>query len=195
MKRVPVLATLVVLAAVATMIGLGVWQLGRAKEKEALLARYQAATGLPPIDFPVGGMATATMPLFRKAKANCLEPVSMKTVAGRSLDGRSGYAHWVDCRTTGAEGPGLRVDMGWSERPQDGRWAGGEVSGTIAPDRERGLRLISSSGLGGLQPSAPPDPADIPNNHRSYAFQWFAFALSALVIYVLALKGRGKARA
>ena len=42
---------------------------------------------------------------------------------------------------------------------------------------------------------APPDPADIPNNHRSYAFQWFAFALSALVIYALALKGRGKARA
>ncbi len=194
MKRVPILATLIVLAAVATMVGLGIWQIGRAHEKEALLARYEAATGLPAIDFPVGAIATERMPLFRKASANCLQPVGMKTVAGRSLDGRSGYAHWVDCRTTGAEGPGLRVDIGWSDRPQQISWRGGEVNGTIAPDTERGMRLISAQGLSGLQARAPPNVADIPNNHRSYAGQGFAFALSALVIFALALKGRGRAR-
>lgn len=194
MRRVPILATLVVLAAMATMVALGVWQLGRAREKDALLARYQAATGLPPVDFPVGAMARETMPLFRRSQANCLQPVTSKQVAGRNRQGQSGFAHWVDCRT-GAEGPGLRVDIGWSERPAEIKWDGVPVVGTIAPDKERGMRLISGTGLAGLQPSAAPDIAEIPNNHRSYAFQWFAFALSGLVIYALALKGRGKAKA
>lgn len=190
MKRVPVLATLIVLAAVATMVGLGIWQLGRAGEKDALLARYQAAVGLPPIDFPAQAMATERMPLFRRARANCLEPVALKTVAGRNALGQSGYAHWVDCRT-GAEGPGIRIDIGWSDRPQQQvAWRGGEVVGTIAPDTERGMRLVSAVGLGGLQASAAPDVSQIPNNHRSYAFQWFAFALSALIIFVMALRAR-----
>ena len=194
MKRVPLLATLVVLAAVATMVGLGVWQLGRAREKEALLARYEAAAGLPAIAFPEQAVGREQMPLFRQSRANCLQTMAMKIVAGRNREGRSGYAHWIDCRTTGAEGPGLRIDIGWSDRPQKVEWPGGNVSGTIAPDNERGMRLVSATGLSGLQASAPPNVADIPNNHRSYAFQWFAFALSALVIFALALRGRGKAR-
>jgi surfeit locus 1 family protein len=41
-----------------------------------------------------------------------------------------------------------------------------------------------------LQPNARPDPNDIPNNHLSYAVQWFLFALTALVIYGLALRKR-----
>jgi len=191
MKRVPVIPTVIVLVAVAIMIGLGVWQIGRAKEKEQLLARYEAATGLPPVDFPVGAMAREKMPLFRRSKANCLQPMATKAVAGRNLQGQSGFAHWVDCRT-GAEGPGLRVDIGWSDRPVDVTWNGGPITGTIAPDKQFGMRLVSDAGLAGLQASAPPDISEIPNNHRSYAFQWFAFALSALVIYALALRGRGK---
>ena len=37
----PVIATILVVAAVATMIALGVWQLQRKGEKEALIALYQ----------------------------------------------------------------------------------------------------------------------------------------------------------
>ena len=37
---------------------------------------------------------------------------------------------------------------------------------------------------------APPDPGDLPNNHLMYAGQWFFFALTALVIYLLALRKR-----
>ena len=40
------------------------------------------------------------------------------------------------------------------------------------------------------EPSAPPSLSSIPNNHRSYALQWFAFALIALVIYGLAVRKR-----
>jgi surfeit locus 1 family protein len=41
-RRIPIVPTLVVLAAVATMIGLGVWQLQRRAWKEALIARRGA---------------------------------------------------------------------------------------------------------------------------------------------------------
>ena len=43
MRRIPVIPTIVVLLAVATMIGLGVWQLERLQWKEALLAHYRQA--------------------------------------------------------------------------------------------------------------------------------------------------------
>ena len=49
MKRWPIIPTIIVIIAVAIMIGLGVWQLQRKAEKEALLARYNAADGLPAI--------------------------------------------------------------------------------------------------------------------------------------------------
>ena len=42
-RRLPIFPTIVVAAAVAIMIGLGMWQLQRAEWKEALLARYAAA--------------------------------------------------------------------------------------------------------------------------------------------------------
>jgi surfeit locus 1 family protein len=45
MRRIPVFASLVVLAAVAVMIALGFWQLRRMHQKEALLAHYAAARG------------------------------------------------------------------------------------------------------------------------------------------------------
>jgi cytochrome oxidase assembly protein ShyY1 len=119
-----------------------------------------------------------------------LQPVESKVIAGRNARGESGYSHLVDCRT-GAEGPGMRVDIGWSKDPKAGvPWRGGPVSGIIAPDNELRMRLISGQGLGGLETSAPPDIADVPNNHRSYAVQWFLFAATALVIYVLAVRSR-----
>ena len=54
--------------------------------------------------------------------------------------------------------------------------------------------IVSDSPAPGLVRTAPPNPADIPNNHLSYAFQWFAFAAAALIIYVLALRTRLQAK-
>jgi cytochrome oxidase assembly protein ShyY1 len=36
----------------------------------------------------------------------------------------------------------------------------------------------------------PPNPEDVPNNHLSYAVQWFAFAGIAAGIYLLAVRRR-----
>jgi cytochrome oxidase assembly protein ShyY1 len=189
-RRLPVLATLIVVAAAAIMIGLGVWQLQRAQEKEAMLARFEAAAGLPPVAWPTSPIGSEDAPLFRRSSGHCLQPVATKAIAGRNRQGESGYSHLVDCRT-GSEGPGMRVDIGWSRDPRAGAtWAGGPVTGVIAPDGEMRMRLVSTSGLAGLQPSSAPSPSDIPNNHRSYAVQWFLFAAIALVIYGLAVRAK-----
>ncbi len=191
--RLPLVPTLIVAAAVATMIGLGVWQLlWRAPQKDALVASYAAAQGRPAIAFPTILLA-GEPPLFRKAAGLCLEVTGWRQVAGENGGGDIGYAFLADCRT-GAEGPGMVVDAGWSTNPQTKvRWTGGRVSGVISPDRAKKMRLVSSSGLGGLEASAAPSPAMIRNSHRSYAFQWFAFAIIAAVIYLLALQSRDKA--
>jgi cytochrome oxidase assembly protein ShyY1 len=60
------------------------------------------------------------------------------------------------------------------------------VVGTIAP----GPRLVADPPLAGLEANERPDPSEIPNNHLSYAVQWFLFALTALVIYAVALRRR-----
>ena len=187
-RRVPVIATIVVAAAVAAMISLGIWQLRRAKWKEGLLARYERAEKLPPIVWPTVPLKNADLPLFRHATGMCLRPVGKRTAGGESLGGEAGYVQIVDCMT-GAEGPGMSVVIGWSKDPNARfNWAGGPVSGIIAPDRRTGMRLVAATAAPGLQPSAPPSIEQIPNNHRSYAVQWFAFAGIALVIYALALR-------
>ena len=43
LRQLPLISTIVVVLAAAIMVGLGFWQLGRADEKEELLARYAAA--------------------------------------------------------------------------------------------------------------------------------------------------------
>ena len=191
-RRLPVIPTIIVLAAVALMIGLGMWQLRRAEWKEGLLARYAAAETLPPIAFPTTPLRDDRLPLFRHATGVCLRVVGQRASVGENRAGEPGYAHIVDC-TTGAEGPGMSVEVGWSKNPNAKvDWAGGPVSGVIGPDRRTRLRLVAASAPPGLEPSAPPSISAIPNNHRSYALQWFAFAAIALLIYGLAVRKRLK---
>jgi cytochrome oxidase assembly protein ShyY1 len=203
-RKLPLIPTLLVGLAVAAMIALGIWQLRRAEWKEALIARYEANAGLPPVAWPAFG-AMSDEPLFRRSSVMCLEPIAWSVAGGANRAGEGGWRHIVDCRT-GAEGPGVTIDIGWSKgfdvRP---RWTGGPVEGMIAPrpdhrsliatllgaPKEPGMLLVADRPPPGLQPSAPPSPAEIPNNHRAYAVQWFLFAAVALVIYALALRRRG----
>ena len=187
--RVPIIPTIIVVAAVAVLIGLGFWQLQRLGEKETLLARLAAAQELPPIGWPTMPM-NEPLPLFRSATGNCLEVVGFRTGAGQNRIGESGHVIIANCRV-GAEGPGMAVELGWSKNPNAGReYRGGLVSGVIAPDRFAGMRLVAAEPGPGLMASAPPSPSAIPNNHFGYAVTWFLFAGIALVIYVLALRRR-----
>lgn len=188
MKRIPIIPTVIVLAAVAVMIALGVWQLGRMAEKEALLARYAAAgTMSSEVDWPLDPVRFEQV-LFRHARINCQVAGPDRPMAGRSASGEAGWARVFACDL----GDGRRADVvaGWSKQPSSVAWAGGEVGGVIAP----GGRLVADQPLAGLEASARPDPRSVPNNHWSYAAQWFLFALTALVIYALALRKRLAAR-
>ena len=194
-RRLPLVPTIIVAAAVAVMIGLGIWQLQRAQWKESLLTQYEQAGKLPPVTWPTTPLRSDQLPLFRHATGVCLRPMGKRAVAGQNRAGESGYAHIVDCMT-GIEGPGMSVEVGWSKDPNAKvNWDGGPVSGVIAPDRMTMMRLVAGSAPPGLQPSAPPSTNAISNNHRLYAVQWFSFAVIALIIYGLALRQRWKKEA
>lgn len=187
-RRLPVIPTIIVAAAVAVMIGLGIWQLQRARWKQELLAQYARAQQAPPITWPTVPLRKEQLPLFRHATGVCLEPIGRRSAGGENLSGEPGFIHIVDCRT-GTEGPAMSVVVGWSKDPNaKTNWAGGPVSGIIAPDRRSGMRLVAATPAPGLEASAPPSIDSIPNNHLSYAVQWFAFALVALVIYGVAVR-------
>lgn len=191
MKRWPIIPTMIVIIAVAIMIGLGVWQLQRKAEKEALLARYNAADGLPAIAWPIVPDPKA-LPLFRRSTVMCGKVIKIESVSGSNRNGDAGFAHVASCQTDGAEGYSAKVAIGWSERPQSPSWSGGLVRGIIAPDGVQLIKLVSTDSADGLQQLALPSPAQIPNNHFLYAIQWFIFAAAASIIYILAVRKRLK---
>lgn len=183
--RVPVFATLLVLAAVATMVGLGLWQLDRLRQKQALLARYTASQGAAAeIAWPLDPVA-AQQALYRRSRLLCARVTEHRAIAGRNAADEAGLAQVAQCVLP--DGTQAMVVTGWSRDPLvAGTWRGGEVRGVIAP----GPRLVADPPLGGLEPNALADPSETPNNHLAYAMQWFFFAGTALVVYVLALRRR-----
>jgi surfeit locus 1 family protein len=168
----PVIPTLLVLAAIAVMIRLGVWQLDRADQKEALLARYASAETLSAdVAFPQGEAAAQPV-LYRHARVNCARVAGITVMAGRNAQDEVGMAQVADCELAG--GGRAKVVLGWSREPK------------IAP----GPRLVADAPVAGLSANARPDPSEVPNNHLAYAVQWFLFAATALVIYVIAVRRR-----
>ena len=176
--------------AVAVMVGLGIWQLQRAAWKQGLLTRLEANHDLPEIAYPAVPVDTKNL-LFRRAAGFCVTPIAIRATAGRNAADVSGWSHIAACRTGGGEGPGMIVDIGWSAAlGAPVRYGGGAVAGIIVPDSKHLIRLVASNPAPGLQPSQPPGPATIPNNHRVYAAQWFFFAAAAALIYWLAVRKR-----
>lgn len=203
MTRLPLLPTVLVLLAAAAMVALGLWQLDRADEKRQVKALYARNLVLPPTAVPVFGAFRPEL-MFRRAEGTCLSNGPATTRGGEDVDGRTGYRLIVRC-ATGAEGPGLLVDAGVSDR-FDAAVAlpPGPITGTLVPapsdvsliERLMGrapaaeAMLVLDRPAPCLRASAAPDPNVIPDNHLAYAVQWFAFAFVALVIYGLALLRR-----
>lgn len=196
------LPALIVGAAALVMVLLGVWQLRRAEEKALLLAMIERNVAAPAMAFPEGYVANRSALLFRKASALCSNPERQPAVGGIGPGAKAGWRHIVRCGT-GAEGPGILVDIGWSPRfDAPWQWAGGPVSGTIAEMPQQAsvaerlfrappppeLVLIAARPVPPLAPTTPPSRADIPDNHRAYAVQWFLFAALSLLIYILAAR-------
>jgi surfeit locus 1 family protein len=184
MRRLPIIPTLIVVAAVALMIRLGFWQLERLHEKEALIAsaqlalRTSAEAEWPRAKSDIEGV------LYRHARLDCGKVVSQTATSGQNAKGEAGWAQVANCALAG--GGVAKVVLGWSPLPPKAQWQGGPVTGVIAP----GPRLVAVPAQAGLAENALPDPANLPNNHLSYAVQWFLFAGVALIIYALAVRKR-----
>ncbi len=201
MRRLPILPTLVVGLAVAAMVALGLWQLQRRAEKTALVAHARANLDSPAIPLPP--RVTDEL-LFARVTATCTTPGDWTLGAGRASDDTPGYRHIRACR--GPDGHAFRVDLGVAADPKRRAiWNGGTVRGTLSQlggpsllDRLTGrapppeVLIVADAPAPGLKPSRRPDPAKLPDNHLAYAIQWFAFALAAVIIYLLALRRRSR---
>jgi cytochrome oxidase assembly protein ShyY1 len=191
-RRLPIIPTVVVLVAVAAIVWLGIWNLERAKFHQAQLDNYQSAARLPPIPFPAAPAPDAQLPFYRYATGNCLHVIGWRTSVGENRNEEPGFVVIADC-TTGVEGPGMSVELGWSKNPNaKPSWTGGLVSGVIVPDRISRMRLVAAKPASGLEAVASPvATVEItPGRNRGYAATWFGLAVVALVIYAFALRKR-----
>lgn len=185
LRRLPMVPTLIVLIAVAVMVRLGLWQLDRKAEKDALVLRYAAAEKLP--ERALDAWSGARVPdslLYRRVWIDCVEAGPVTARAGHDANGETGWVRIAPCRLQ--QGGRIDVVLGWAVAPGTVQWSGGLVHGMINGSGA----LVADPPLAGLAANARPDPSTIPNNHLSYALQWFAFAASALAIYALALRKR-----
>jgi surfeit locus 1 family protein len=191
-RRLPIIPTILVAMVVAACIAAGVWNLQRAKLHQAELKSYEAASRLPAIAFPTVPMSNEHLPIYRFATGNCLRVVNRRTTVGENRTGEPGFGIILDC-ATGAEGPGMSVQVGWSKNPNAApNWKGGLVSGEIVRDNKTRMRLVAATPAPGLEANGPVKAtvSVSPQQNRGYALQFFSFAVIALVIYGLALRKR-----
>lgn len=197
MKRIPLIPTIVVALAVMGMIALGVWQIAvRLPEKEAYLEQLAGNPAKPVVAFP---RVPDDRLLFRRSSIFCLSPATI-TRAGA---GSAGFRLIAACRT-GAEGPGVKVQLGTTRDPnKQVAWGGGAVRGWIshAPSARpliaglftnapQELLLVADRPVAGLNANTQPDIGLVPNNHLAYGVQWFLFAAVAAIIYAVAVLRR-----
>jgi surfeit locus 1 family protein len=233
-RPVTVLATAVF---VAVCIALGYWQLGRAREKQALIDAYARGDGTI-VD--VTSRSLDGLARYQAVSARgSYEPRRQALLDNMpSADGRAGYRILTPFRRTGA-GPLLLVDRGWvplgesRERlPAVGvSHAAREIVGRIDSPPAPALRLQPAdetrdaawprvmnfptadqltAALGEpveplivlLDPQAPdgydrrwqPALRMTPARHVAYAIQWFAFAIIAAIVLIVASLRRRRAQ-
>ena len=131
-RRVPIFATVLVLAAVGVMIALGFWQLDRRAQKEAMLARYAAAQTLAAeVAWPLDP-SQAEAALFRRTTIDCRVEGKDAPLAGYDRQGTVGWAHAVTCVLPG--GARAEVVLGWAKDLTARQWPGGQVRGITVYD-------------------------------------------------------------
>src|SRR3546814_16071125 len=120
------------------MVGLGFWQLERKEWKEALIAEAHGS--------------------LRPKAYDCAIDAAPEVRAGRSRAGASGYRYIVPCNRS------LRIDVGWSKRPNALRRV--VLCGRVEEIAEHGndRRPSATEPASSSPPSATPPTAGITNN-------------------------------
>lgn len=212
---------------VATCVALGLWQLRRLDEKQAIVALFQARSGAPPVEVTALAEVGADLRYRRVRATGRWLPEYEVAIVHRTRGGVPGSDIVTPLQL--ADQSVLLVRRGWvpieqadppiaAAHPPEGVVT---VMGILLPSEERGafgppvpdtereqfpridvarisLRmaqapfpvevwLATDPAIGeGLQPIAIVEPDEGP--HRSYAFQWFAFAAIAIVTCVALLR-------
>jgi len=165
--KLPLVPTAMVALGAPALLALGFWQLDRRQEKAAALVAFAAPE--------VGRFTCAPLE----------GPVEQR--GGRNRAGQTGYSHFANCMLGGEA---VKINLGWTARPRALPSPSGDatVRALLYTVPDAGRMLVVTEPPAPLRPSAPPDPAEIPNNHLAYAMQWFAFAVTLPVIYALWLR-------
>lgn len=191
-RGLPLFPTLVVCLIVPVLIGFGAWQLQRMEWKEALLGRMEVGAGKGPLNLVDRAIPSDAGFRTIRVEVDCPQKLPA-TEGGRNGLGRNGWVFTLGCKDAG--GTSVHVVLGWNSRPDIiGKidfhsFAGRQtLEGIVAPSRGTEWRLTLANSPPPLEPAQPPQIDDMPNNHLSYAIQWFSFAGILLVIYALWVK-------
>jgi surfeit locus 1 family protein len=162
MRRFPWILTVLTAAAIALLIGLGVWQVQRLRWKEGLITAAEAAATKPPepLDVVLAGGGVE----FRKAMMVCPGLATAPYVELQSIhDGQAGVRLISACRPVGRDDV-LLIDRGFVA---DGEAARPRVLASTLP-----LVLIGELRLTPAPGALTPPPA----NNRFYARDGAAMA-------------------
>ncbi|PZN94936.1 MAG: hypothetical protein DCF31_08295 [Alphaproteobacteria bacterium] len=202
MKRGLLFPTLLTAVMLAILLSLGAWQLDRRVWKQALLARLAAAPEQPlltPADYYLSMIGKKSVQ-YRRAELPChpgdVLPYDLK--GGTSIGGVPGYLLLVSCRPN-RKPPDIVAVAGWTRRPDaaaipvhvDTVFRGLIIERPYgeAPDRPQ-FMLIPDTAVPPLQRSQMPAADSLPDNHLSYALQWFGLAAVLASIYAIWLRRR-----
>jgi surfeit locus 1 family protein len=220
MKRVLIIA--VVVSALATLFGLGFWQLDRRAWKQDLLAELDANLAAPAVTMTVAPMSDLA---WRRASFTGVWAASTPVqIRSRTLNGQVGsdYAAALALK----DGDVIVVRLGWMRDPAaapalpDGKVT---VSGVLfptprptaftpdntPPDRWLWLDpkpIAESQGADAARTStlalnllaapkgltARPARPNVPNDHLQYAMTWFSLAAALAVIVLVIFRRRAR---
>ena len=202
--RFPVAATVLTLAMLPILLGLSYWQFAiRRPWKADLIARLEAARTLPPLTAADLEQPAAANFQYRRAIIDCrpgrVSPYDIRggtRAGGSDGEGEGGFLILVTCDPAQQRKPNVVAVAGWTQRPDrvttldvDTRFTGVLIDRPYgdAPGRPR-FMLIPATAVAPLVPSRLPVPADLPDNHLSYAVQWLAFAVTLAAVYLVYLR-------
>ena len=156
------ITTLVVLAVMAVLIGLGTWQLQRLAWKEDLLARMAERLAAPPVPLPVSLDRPADWDFRPVSVRGTYDPAAALYLAGRTRGGQLGYELIMPLRRD--DGAVVLVNRGW------------------VPVAHRDAALPAAASPVAVQGVArtPVQPSVFVPNNNAAGNQWFSMDLTAM---------------